>query len=221
MSSATRPCPFQVKARLFMLVSVSGCSAPSTLVFVSITCTSSSSASFHRPCFPYVANPSPQRLQISQVALNTVVCSDGDPQNGWHRYFAYCWNLKSAYQFGKGPSSQDLPQYVWKPLRLSPRQREIYPQYPLVVPLHGWIEIGVGMTCEWMEEVSRGACWRSSIRWNCFMLTRTGSWSLTLFIFGRDWLRSTVARWRFWSSDMPAVVEILCSTPDPPSPPTA
>ena len=48
------PCHFQVKARLFMLLSVSGCSSPSTLFLVSITCTSISSASFQRPWFQYV-----------------------------------------------------------------------------------------------------------------------------------------------------------------------
>ncbi|KAL0929483.1 uncharacterized protein CTRU02_215649 [Colletotrichum truncatum] len=37
-----------------MLVSVSGCSSPSTLFLVSITRTSSSSASFNRPWFLYV-----------------------------------------------------------------------------------------------------------------------------------------------------------------------
>jgi hypothetical protein len=43
-----------VDARLCMLVSVSGCSSPSTLFVVSITCTNSFSASFHRPWFEYV-----------------------------------------------------------------------------------------------------------------------------------------------------------------------
>jgi hypothetical protein len=41
-ASVSRPCSFQVNARLFMLVSVEGCSKPSTLFLVSITCTSSS-----------------------------------------------------------------------------------------------------------------------------------------------------------------------------------
>src|SRR5947199_260744 len=52
-SSASFSPPFflHVNARLPMLVSVSGCSAPSTLFLVSITCTNSSSASFHRPWF--------------------------------------------------------------------------------------------------------------------------------------------------------------------------
>jgi hypothetical protein len=40
----SRPYPFQVKARLFILVSVSRYSEPSTLFLVSMTCTPSSSA---------------------------------------------------------------------------------------------------------------------------------------------------------------------------------
>jgi hypothetical protein len=39
----------RLKARLFILVSMEGCSAPSTLLRFSTTCFPSSSASFHRP----------------------------------------------------------------------------------------------------------------------------------------------------------------------------
>ena len=37
-----------------MLVSVSGCSSPSTLLYLSITCALSDSASFYRPWFQYI-----------------------------------------------------------------------------------------------------------------------------------------------------------------------
>ena len=54
MASSIRLWDVHVCARLPILLSVSGCSSPSTLFLVYITCTSSSSASFHRPCFQYV-----------------------------------------------------------------------------------------------------------------------------------------------------------------------
>ncbi|KAL2066287.1 hypothetical protein VTL71DRAFT_2358 [Oculimacula yallundae] len=47
-------CLQYVKAKLFMLVSVSGWSTPSFILRVSLTCTSSFSASTHRPWFRYV-----------------------------------------------------------------------------------------------------------------------------------------------------------------------
>ena len=59
LPSRTRRCSFSATsdfpwspstdARLLTLVNVSGCSSPSTLFLISITCTFSSSASFHRP----------------------------------------------------------------------------------------------------------------------------------------------------------------------------
>ncbi|KAK4107292.1 hypothetical protein N656DRAFT_783248, partial [Canariomyces notabilis] len=43
-----------IKARLPILISVSGCSSPSNLELVSITGRNSNSASFYRPWFRYI-----------------------------------------------------------------------------------------------------------------------------------------------------------------------
>ncbi|CAI6226574.1 unnamed protein product [Periconia digitata] len=51
-----------------MLVSVSGCSSPSTLFLVSNTCISSSSASFHRPWLLYVIARFPMVVSVSGCA---------------------------------------------------------------------------------------------------------------------------------------------------------
>jgi len=47
-----------------MLISVEGCSALNTLCLVFITCTSSSSASFHHPSFQYVAARLPMLVSV-------------------------------------------------------------------------------------------------------------------------------------------------------------
>ena len=47
-----------------MLVSVSGCSSPSTLFLVSITYASSDSASFHQPWFAYVDARLPMLVSV-------------------------------------------------------------------------------------------------------------------------------------------------------------
>jgi hypothetical protein len=52
VASILLPCSFMMNARLFILVSVSGCSSPSTLLLVSITCTSIFSASRPSPLIP-------------------------------------------------------------------------------------------------------------------------------------------------------------------------
>src|ERR1700734_308235 len=52
-----------------MPASVSGCSCPSTLFFVSITCTSSPSASFHRPSSLYANATIAWLLNVSLSSL--------------------------------------------------------------------------------------------------------------------------------------------------------
>ena len=83
------------RCELAITVKVSGCSWPRTLFLVSITCTSNSSASVHRPCFLYVDSRLPILIKVcgcswpSTFYLVSMICTSSTSASFHRPWFLY------------------------------------------------------------------------------------------------------------------------------------